>query len=201
MNVVKGLLRGAMALAIAAGIASVAAPAGATTLVRESLDELVAGNRAVVVGEVVDASSYWNEDHTFILTDVRIAVHEALKGDVADREITVTLMGGRVDEITTLIVGGPELIPGNSYVLFLNEENLPGAERALTVRDLVQGAFDVKIGRDGLRAVSQANSHPLLPDHSGYIDAPGGVEGMPLTAMMQSIRETVDRQRTRQEVQ
>ena len=198
MNVAKGLLRGAMALAIAA---SVAAPASATTLVRESLDELVAGNRAVVVGEVVDASSYWNEDHTFILTDVRVAVHEALKGDVNDRELTVTIMGGRVGEITTLIVGGPELIPGNSYVLFLNEENLPGAERALTVRDLVQGAFDVKIGREGLRAISQANSHPLVPDRQGYIDAPGGVEGMPLNAMMQSIRETVDRQRTRQEVQ
>jgi hypothetical protein len=198
MNVAKRLLRGAMVLALAAGFV---APASATTLVRESLDELVAGNRAIVVGEVVDASSYWNEDHTFILTDVRVAVHEALKGDVNDRELTVTIMGGRVGEITTLIVGGPELIPGNSYVLFLNEENLPGAERALTVRDLVQGAFDVKIGREGLRAVSQANSHPLLPDRSGYMDAPGGVEGMPLNAMMQSVRETVDRQRTRQEVQ
>jgi hypothetical protein len=198
MNVVKGLLRGAMALALAAGAV---APASATTLVRESLDDLVAGNRAVVVGEVLDASSYWNEDHTFILTDVRVAVHEALKGDVNGRELTVTIMGGRVGEITTLIVGGPELIPGNSYVLFLNEENLPGAERALTVRDLVQGAFDVKIGREGLRAISQANSHALLPDRSGYIDAPGGVEGMPLNAMMQSIRETVDRQHTRQEVQ
>ncbi len=201
MNVAKGLLRGALALAIAAGAASIAAPASATTLIRESLDGLVAGNRAVVVGEVVDASSYWNEDHTFILTDVRVAVHEALKGDVSDREITVTVMGGRVGELTTLIVGGPELIPGNSYVLFLNEENLPGAERALTVRDLCQGAFDVEIGRGGLRAVSQANSHPLVPDRQGYVDAPGGVEGMPLNAMMQSIRETVDRQRTRQEVQ
>jgi hypothetical protein len=198
MNVVKGLLRSAMALALAAGAVS---PASATTLIRESLDDLVAGNRAIVVGEVLDASSYWNEDHTFILTDVRVAVHEALKGDVSDRELTVTIMGGRVGEITTLIVGGPELIPGNSYVLFLNEENLPGAERALTVRDLVQGAFNVKIGREGLRAMSQANSHPLLPDHSGYIDAPGGVEGMPLNAMMQSIRETVDRQHTPQEVQ
>jgi hypothetical protein len=198
MNIAKGLLRGAMVLALAA---SFVAPASATTLIRESLDELVAGNRAIVVGEVVDASSYWNEDHTFILTDVRVAVHEALKGDVTDRELTVTIMGGRVGEITTLIVGGPELIPGNSYVLFLNEENLPGAERALTVRDLVQGAFDVKIDRDGLRAVSQANSHPLLPDSSGYFDAPGGMDGMPLNAMMQSIRETVDRQRTRQEVQ
>ncbi|HYN23348.1 MAG TPA: hypothetical protein VE078_20500 [Thermoanaerobaculia bacterium] len=196
MNRAKKLLYGAMVLAMAVGLV---APAGATTLIRESLDELVAGNRAIVVGEVVDASSYWNEDHTFILTDVRIATYESLKGD-AGQEFTVTLMGGHVGDLTTLIVAGAELIPGRSYLLFLNEENLPG-KRALTVRDHVQGAFDIKMGRDGLRAVSQAGRHPLVPDRQGYTEAPGGVEGMPLNAMRQSIREAVDRQRARQEVQ
>ncbi len=197
MNREKGLLCGAVVLAMAAGVLT---PAGATTLIREGLDELVAGNRAIVVGEVVDASSYWNEDHTFILTNVRIATYEALKGDVG-QELTVTILGGQVGDLTTLIVGGPELVPGHSYVLFLNEESLPGAKRALTVRDLCQGAFDIKMDRDGLRAVSQAGRHPLMPDRRGYTEAPGGVEGMPLNAMRQSIREAVDRQRARQEVQ
>ncbi len=197
MNVAKGLLRGAMALAIAA---SVVAPLGATTLVRESLDGLVAGNRAIVVGEVLEANSYWNEEHTFILTDVRVATREILKGEVNQSELTVTLMGGRVGDITTLIVGGAELIPGNSYVLFLNEENLPGVERALTVRDLCQGAFDVRIGRDGLRAVSQANRHPLLPDARGSFEAEGGVEGFPMTSMLQSIRNMAGRDAARREV-
>jgi hypothetical protein len=197
MNVVKGLLRGAMALAL---VASAVAPASATTLIRESLDGLVAGNRAIVVGEVVDASSYWNEDHSFILTDVRVAVHEAIKGNVKDREITVTIMGGRVGEITTLIVGGPELIPGNSYVLFLNEENLPGAERALTVRDLCQGTFDVSIGSGGLRAISQANRQPLLPDARGSFEAEGGAEGFPMSSLIQSIRDMVGRDAARREV-
>lgn len=197
MNVVKGLLRGAMALAL---VASAVAPASATTLIRESLDGLVAGNRVVVVGEVLDASSYWNEDHSFILTDVRVAVHEAIKGNVKDREITVTIMGGQVGELTTLIVGGPELIPGNSYVLFLNEENLPGAERALTVRDLCQGTFDVQIGRGGLRAISQANRHPLLPDARGSFEAEGGAEGFPMSSMIQSIRDMVGRDAARREV-
>lgn len=197
MKVAKGLLRSAVVLA---AVASIVAPAGATTLIRQGLDELVAANRAIVVGEVLDASSYWNEDHTFILTDVRIAMHDVLKGDVRDRELTVTLMGGAIGDLTTLIVGGAELIPGNSYVLFLNEEKLPGVERALTVRDLSQGAFDIRMGRDGLRAVSQANNHPLLPDRGGYSEAPGGMEGLPLNSMMRSIRETAARQR-RQEVQ
>jgi hypothetical protein len=191
-----------MALAVAASTAaSVAAPAGATTLIRAGLDDLVAGNRAVVVGEVVDAKSHWNENHTFIVTDVRLALDDVLKGDVSGKEIALTILGGRVGDLTTLIVGGPELVPGRSYVLFLNEERLPGIERALTVRDLSQGAFDVRIGRGGLRAISQAVGQPLLPDRSGYTEAPGGVEGFPFTEMIQSIRETVDRQRNRQEVQ
>ncbi|MFP5286168.1 MAG: hypothetical protein ACLGI9_10565 [Thermoanaerobaculia bacterium] len=192
----KRLLRGVMAFAIAA---SVVAPAGATTLIRESLDELVRSNRTIVVGEVVDVRSYWNADGTFILTDVRVAAHDVLKGNVQNRELTLTLMGGQVGETTTLIIGNPELIPGNSYVLFLNEEDLPGA-RALTVRSLVQGAFDVKIGKDGLRAVSQANGHPLLPDARGSFDPEGGREGFPLYSMTQSIRDMVGRDAARREV-
>lgn len=85
----------------------IAAPLGATTLARTGLDELVAGNDRVVVGEVVDAISYWNEDRTFILTDVRVAPTETIKGK-AKGELTLTLLGGTVGDLTTLIVGGAE---------------------------------------------------------------------------------------------
>lgn len=180
------------AAAAAALIAGVVAPASATTLRRASLDELVAGNRNIVVGEVLDAQSYWNAEGTFILTDYRISAAETIKG-LRRGEFTVTLMGGTVGDLTTLIVGGPELIPGKSYVLFLNEEQLPGVEKTLTVRDLSQGAFDLVMTGHGLRAVSQANGQPLVPDAKGYVDAPGGVEGFPYEAMIQSIREIADR--------
>ena len=184
------MLRYAMALAIAT---SIVAPAGATTLMRAGLEKLAAENATVVVGDVVDANSYWNAEGTFILTDVRFAVSEVVKGRSQNREITITLMGGQVGDLTSLIIGNAQLIPGRSYVLFLNEENLPGASNALTVRDLVQGAFDLVLTKDGVRAVSQANGHPLVPDAKGYVDAPGGVEGMPLNALIHSIREQVER--------
>lgn len=196
MTVVKKLLGGVLAIAIAA---SVAAPASATTLIRAGLDELVAANGTVVVGEVLDAHSYWNKDRSFILTDVRFAASDVLKGRLADKEFTVTIMGGRVGDLTTLIIGGAELIPGNSYVLFLNEEPLPG-KSALTVRDLSQGAFDIVIGKGGLRAVSQATRQPLLPDSVGRGVAEGGLEGILLNDMVKSIREISARQSGRQEV-
>ncbi len=184
------MLRYAMALAIAT---AAVAPAGATTLMRAGLEKLVAENATIVVGDVVESRSYWNADATFIMTDVQFAVSEVVKGRPQNREITVTLMGGQVGDLTTLIIGGPELIPGRAYVLFLNEENLPGVQNALTVRDLVQGTFDLVLAKDGVRAVSQANSHPLLPDAKGYAVAPGGGEGMPLTTLIQSIREQAER--------
>ncbi len=191
MNGVKRMLYGALAVAITAGVA---APASATTLERQSLEALAAANGTVVVGEVLDAYSYWNDEKSFILTDVRIATSQVLKGAAAS-ELTVTLMGGQVGETTTLIIGGATLVPGRAYVLFLNEENLPGAKSVLTVRDHVQGAYDVVLSPGGgLRAISQANSHPLLPDNLGSVDVPGGVKGFPLTAMLQSLRETVARQ-------
>lgn len=187
MSVARRLLRGALVLAIAA---SIVAPAGATTLVRADLDKLAAENATVVLGEVENVHSYWNADGTFILTDVYFKAHEVIKGDLQKRrELKITLMGGTVGDLTTLIIGAPELVPGNTYVLFLNEEDLPGAPSALTVRDLVQGAFDVVMTKDGLRAVSQANGHPLLPDTAGYMDAPGSVEGLDLKSMIHSIRE------------
>jgi hypothetical protein len=186
-------LRHAMALAIAT---AVVAPAGATTLMRADLEKLAAENATVVIGDVVDSHSYWNADGSFILTDVQFAVSEVVKGRPQNREITITLMGGQVGDLTTLIIGGPQLIPGRSYVLFLNEEDLPGAKSALTVRDLVQGAFNLVLAKDGVRAISQANGHPLVPDAKGYIDAPGGIEGMPLNDLIQTVRQQVERPQT-----
>lgn len=175
----------------AAAVASGALPAAATTLVRAGLADLTATNGTIVVGEVLAAHSYWNPGGTFILTDVRVAVAETLKG-TRESELTVTLLGGTVGDLTTLIVAGAELVPGGSYVLFLDHADLPGAPRALTVRDHSQGAFDI-VMRGELRAVSQASRHVLLPDAFGEAEPPGGREGMEFDALREAVRELVGR--------
>lgn len=193
MQVSRGAIRQLFLFAIAIGIT---VPLAATTLVREGLDELVAGNQRVVVGKVIDAVSYWNQDKTFILTDVRIAPDETLKGERRSA-LTVTLLGGRVGDLTTLIVGGAELIPGRSYVLFLNPETLPGGRRALTIPDHCQGVFEITARQGELRAVSQATRQALVPDRSGRSDAPGGAEGLALESLLENLRSTVKRQEVR----
>lgn len=191
-------LRGALAFVFAT--TWLASQASATTLVRAGLESLVKGNQTVVVAEVREAHSYWNEDNTFILTDVRLAATEVLKGDPRETDLTVTILGGSVGDRTELIVAGAELIPGKSYVLFLNEDSLPGLQRVLTVREHAQGVFDVVRARDGYRAISQANRHPLVPDALGFVEPPGGAKGLLLSDMIGSIRELAGRQGTRREV-
>jgi hypothetical protein len=116
-------------------------------------------------------------------------LQEVLKGQVKGGELTLTIMGGTVGDLTTLIVGGAELRPENSYVLFLDRRNLPGVrEKTLTVSDHCQGVFDLVAAGEDLRAVSQANRHPLLPDRHDSIEPPGGVKGLALDSMERSIR-------------
>jgi hypothetical protein len=193
----KALLAFAAAL-IAAGASP---PAGASTFARVGLDYLVAENETIVVGEVRSGRSYWNEAGTFILTDVRVAVSEVLKGSVETREITVTLPGGRVGDLIAEIVGGAELIPGRWYVLFLDRVDMLGVRGALVVHDHCQGAFDVEMAGGGLRAISQARRHGLLPDAAGDAAPVGGAAGIPFTTLIQNVRELAGQDRdSRREV-
>lgn len=195
-----GLRLRSRAAMLAAVICGICGPAGATTLIRMGLEDLVAANSTIVVGEVLEVEPRWNEDATFIVTDVRFAASDVLKGRLAEPEFTITLPGGKIGNRANLLIGAAELVPGNSYVLFLSRMNLVGAGEALAVRDLVQGAFDIKMDKDGLRAVSQAIRHPLMPDESGQALPPGEAKGMLVNTMLSEIRQIAARQGSRREV-
>jgi len=177
-------------LTFAASVLSAHLAAG-TTLVRHSLDQLAADNDVIVHAKVLSLHSYWNAEHSFILTDVRVTPLEILKGSpsTGSSELTFTVMGGTVGDVSVLLVDGPGLVAGSEYVLFLAHGNLPGARGRLTIRDLEQGVFQVDQGR----AFSQAQADPLLPDAAGRTDAPGGTDGVQLDELIRQIRDRVHR--------
>ncbi len=187
------LLRGAWALVLAGVLAL---PAGALTLIRADLENLVAGNSVIVVASVEGASSYWNRDGSLILTDFRLRTQEVLKGKVAG-DLSLTLMGGTAGKYTTLIPGGADLIPGRTYLLFLRDEALPGTERVTTVAEHSQGVFNI-VEQNGVQwAVSQAAGEALIPDEEdkdGDADVPGGQKGMSLAELTRSITALVEQQ-------
>lgn len=166
-------------------------PARGSTFVRLGLDDLTAGSSTVVLGEVIDSHSYWSPDSSMILTDVLVVPSRVLKGgDPGGDELApmvVTVLGGTVGELTSLIVGGAELEPGRSYVLFLGEESLAGAEKVRTVREHGQGVFEIRSSAGRLRAVSQATGHLVLPGRGGESEPPGGSAGLDLEDLMRQI--------------
>lgn len=173
---------------LSVALALSAASTGATTLIRQGLDQLTIGNETIVQATILDIHSYWNADHQFILTDVRLRPSKILKGEAAG-DLICTIMGGSVGDVTTLIVGGADLAPGSEYVLFLAHTDLPGAANRLTIRDLSQGVFEIVKGR----AFSQAIDEPLLPDEHGKIDVPGGDDGLDLDELIDQVRSHSNR--------
>lgn len=174
-------------------LATTAVPARGTTFVRLGLEELTAGSSTIVLGEVVGSHSYWSPDSSMILTDVRVAPTRVLKGEAESFPVVVTVLGGTVGDITTLIVGGAALEPGRSYVLFLGEADLHGAERVRTVREQAQGVFEVRATGAGLRAVSQASEHHVLPGPGGDTEPPGGRAGLAVEEIVRRIETLANR--------
>ncbi len=171
-----------------------AAPAGAMTLIRAGLEDLVTANSTIVVAQVHSATSYWNADASFLLTDVSLTTTQVLKGS-AERELTVTLMGGTAGGTTTIIPGAAVLQPDRSYVLFLRNEPLPGTDPVLTVAEHCQGAFDIEERDGGAWALSQAAGEALLPDEDdggSSTDVPGGALGLSLEELERSISALVE---------
>ncbi|HEV7670143.1 MAG TPA: hypothetical protein VGS22_16620 [Thermoanaerobaculia bacterium] len=188
MRRTKNLLWGlTLALLLSAGM-----PAGASTFGRVGLDYLVAENDLIVLGEVLSARSYWNGPGTLILTDVQVSVSETLKGKT-EQEITVTLPGGTVGDDRVAVLGGAELIPGNSYVLFLRQGELPGVKDVRVVRDHSQGVFELQLGKNGLRVVSQAARLNIVPDAFAQATTSDEGPGLQLRALRQSILDLVAR--------
>lgn len=174
-------------LLVAVALAT-APPTSATTLLRQSLGELVTHHSTIVVGEVISAHSYWKADGSFIVTDFRVAASEVLKGNARKEELTVTVLGGSVGDLTTIIPGGANYAIGKKYVMFLADRPMPGADGELTAPAHSQGVFEIVRARDGFRAISQAKAEHLVPDALGFVDPPGGASGMLLEEMIVSIR-------------
>lgn len=59
-----------------------------------NLEELTNGADSVMVGTVIERSSYWNDEHTGIYTSAVLSVNETLKGKKGEGSITVTFPAG-----------------------------------------------------------------------------------------------------------
>jgi hypothetical protein len=168
-------------------------PSNATTVEGKSLREMATQAPSIVHGTVVATSSRWTENHSLIVTEIRIAVHDVIKGEDIS-EVVVTQPGGTVGSLRVDADGAVTFAEGNETILFLDQ-----SPRGITyIVGLSQGRFDVEVNKQGRKIV-----RGLDPEHLNIVrssSAPAGDAestgngraGVPLDQFLGGVRELVD---------
>lgn len=156
-----------------------AAPLGATTLVRYDLEGLTRNAASVFVGtckevraELIDGKPYT----CFLFT-----VGEVVKGQ-AQSELEVRLPGGEQQGVRVHLAGMPRFAPGEEVVLFLTEADPEG--RAWPV-GLGQGKFRIERPAAAKARVFQQAGGAVLHGPAGN----EALSGMPLEEFLARVRQ------------
>ena len=125
-----------------------AQPAAATTALKLSDAELVAGADLIVTGEVLSTESTWLDGTLVTVASVR--VDDSLKGD-AGSTLTLVLPGGvdlaREIPVAMTYAGAPSVVPGEQVFLFVQE--MPEAAGTYFVMGFSQGLFTISPAGNG----------------------------------------------------
>src|SRR5262245_6874442 len=121
----------------------------ATSMVPQTLDELVTKSDAVVRVTTLATRTEWR--NRVIVTIASVRVTDALVGSLAPgQEIEVATLGGVKDGLELRVPGAPRFAAGEDDVLFLGA----GSLAAWQVTDLAQGKFEVIRDAAGREAVT-----------------------------------------------
>jgi hypothetical protein len=149
-----------------------------TTVQRLGLDELVKKAHTIVLGKVTGSRTYWSTDKKLILTDYTLDVDESIKGQLA-RTVSVTTIGGKIDDVELYVSGMPSFQKGEDTVVFIEQS---GAYQVVV--GLGQGKFTVANGE-----VANSVGDLSFPD-----GRPGATLKMPLQTFKTQIRNILNRQ-------
>ncbi len=110
----------ALSLVLLAVLAAV--PAGASTFIALSRQELVSQSDAVIQGRVLKVSSFWGQEGRVIMSEILVQVEEKIRGN-APTVVKVRTFGGTVDGYTVEAHGFPKMAVNDHVVLFLQNAN------------------------------------------------------------------------------
>lgn len=163
-----------------------AGPAAASTFLALDQAELVAQADAVVQGRIVEVQSFWNPEHTAILTEAVLEVEDSVVGS-APAYVNLRTFGGQVGNYRIVAHGFPTFQLGERMVLFLEPEQ-DGAQRVLGYQ---QGQYRIREeqGKEIAVPTFDTGARVLRPDGS---EAPAP-RPVPLLQFKQQLRETAGR--------
>jgi hypothetical protein len=133
----------ALAMALTIALVSILMPglAHAASGPKWSSSELAAFADVVVTGRVRSVTSAWDSQVNTIYTYVTVDVAEVLKGDIADRHITIKQLGGVAGEVGLSITDQAQFTVGEDVLLYLEARPRDGT---LYTTALWQGKWAVQ---------------------------------------------------------
>jgi hypothetical protein len=142
------------------GLALLALPAGATSLLYRDVPALTRASDAIVVGRVVKTESRWTSDHRRIVTDVTLEVSESLKG-APGSTVVVRQAGGQIGEIGQRVDGMASFARGEEVLVFLTQR----PDQSFLLSGMAQGKYRVEHATNG-----KVLAHPESPGTARFID-------------------------------
>lgn len=130
----------------------------ATVVVPMTLEQVADRTAVATTAKIVRVDAYWTGTPRRIESRVTIHVDEVLKGDtsLAQSEITFTSPGGRIGSLQYRIAGAPEWVPGERWILLLQDEY-----KTHPVVGIWHGAFKIVNHDDGSAGVETTAGNPV----------------------------------------
>jgi len=159
---------------IAAGLVAAALPALATEIIQVSPQEIAKASTLVVDGKVSGVRSYWNADHSKILTETTVDVNATHKGANASL-VRVVQLGGVVGNVRQTAYGTLAWNRGEEVLLFLEPAGsaVPGAYQ---ITGFSQGKYaierDARTGRPYVHQAMPADVSNAPATTSGKTSSP-----------------------------
>lgn len=154
--------------------------AGATSLEKLSMEQLVDRSTSIVQGVVTD--SYAMQRGAVIYTNYRVQVSKAHKG-AAVSTIEVSVPGGQFNGLRQSFSGTPRLDRGAEYVIFVWTSR-SGINHTI---GLAQGVFDVKTGPGGQVLLTRGAIDAVMLDPNGKEAQDKGFS-LPMSRLLELLR-------------
>ncbi len=96
---------------------------GQSAVVHKDIGELSSESNRIIIGDVIDVTSFWNPEHTLIKSRIVIEVDVYLVGEGTGIE-TLEMSGGTVDDISLRVSVLPTFETGDYVLLFLGDSEI-----------------------------------------------------------------------------
>lgn len=167
--------------------------ATALTSSEYTFDELVAQADQILVGTVSEINSFWGEGRgsDTIFSDIRLIELEQVKGEIADTQFTLKVVGGVVGDQAQFYPGLPQFVSGQRYLLFIKGNN-----RAMfPIAGVSQGVYHIQWNADQQRSIAipstQSNTQTLSRNIRSLSHNHDEQQGRDLTGLISDIRASM----------